>query len=104
MLSGNPIVRTQRRELLFALRVLSSLSLQDSFQSRKASLPRGAARKYSYRLTFKNVVLEVLTAVDVKSSVFWDIPPCGPLKVNRCFGGSFFDPEDGGDMFLRKVG
>jgi hypothetical protein len=25
---------------------------------------------------------EFLTAVDIKSSVFWDIMPCGPLKVN----------------------
>jgi hypothetical protein len=51
--------------------------------------------------------------------------PCSPLKVNRRFGGThrlqhspllascfhtgfllglFFDPEDGGDMFLRNVG
>jgi hypothetical protein len=26
---------------------------------------------------------EVLTAVAVKSSIFWDITPCGLLKVNR---------------------
>jgi hypothetical protein len=32
--------------------------------------------------------------------------PCSPLRVNRRFGllGLFFEPEDGGDMFLRKVG
>jgi hypothetical protein len=30
---------------------------------------------------------EVLTAVIMQSSVFWDITPCNPLKVNRCFGG-----------------
>jgi hypothetical protein len=65
-----------------------------------------------------------------KVSVFWDISiaPCSPLKGNRCCGGTcrvdlqgwravpatcflaafllclFFDPEDWGDMFLRKVG
>jgi hypothetical protein len=31
---------------------------------------------------------EVLTAVVMKSSVFWDITPCGPLKVNRRLGGT----------------
>jgi hypothetical protein len=30
---------------------------------------------------------EVLTAVVVKGSVFWDITPYTPLKVNRRFGG-----------------
>jgi hypothetical protein len=25
---------------------------------------------------------EVLTAVVMKSSIFWDIMPCGPLEVN----------------------
>jgi hypothetical protein len=69
----------------------------------------------------------VLTAVVMKSTIFWDIMSCSPLKVNRRFGGTyrlnfqgqrisrallatcfhagflrglFFDPEDGGDMFL----
>jgi hypothetical protein len=31
---------------------------------------------------------EVLTTVIVKSSVFWDITPCSPSKVNRSFGGT----------------
>jgi hypothetical protein len=62
-----------------------------------------------------------------KNSIFWDITPCSPLKVDRrvrgtrrlhlhcrrisrsCFHAGFlldlcFDPEDGGDMFLRNVG
>jgi hypothetical protein len=72
-----------------------------------------------------NVGVEVLTAVVMKGTIFWDITPCSPLKVNRRFGGTyllhlhgsvfhlltrwfllglFFDPKDGGDMFLRKVG
>jgi hypothetical protein len=65
----------------------------------------------------------------MKSSVFWNIKPCSPLKINRRFGGTyrlhiqclrirkaefvtcfnagfvlglFFDTEDGGDLFLRK--
>jgi hypothetical protein len=35
------------------------------------------------------VGFEVLTAVVMKSSVFWDITPCSPLKVNRHFGGTY---------------
>jgi hypothetical protein len=33
------------------------------------------------------VGFEVLTAVVLKSSTFWDITSCSPLKVNRHFGG-----------------
>jgi hypothetical protein len=67
----------------------------------------------------------------VKSTIFWDITMCSPLKVDRRFGGAcrfhlqgrrisgallstffqagfllgvFFEPEDGGDMFLRNDG
>jgi hypothetical protein len=32
---------------------------------------------------------EVLTAVIVKSSAFWDITPCSPLKDNRRCGGTY---------------
>jgi hypothetical protein len=35
------------------------------------------------------VGFEVLTAVFVKSYIFWDITPCSPLKVNRCSGGTY---------------
>jgi hypothetical protein len=31
---------------------------------------------------------EVLTAVVMKSSIFWDITPCSPLKVTGRFGGA----------------
>jgi hypothetical protein len=74
------------------------------------------------------VRFEVLTAVVMKSSVFWDITTCSPLKVSRRFGGtcnlhlreskwqaelrlspaftlvSCLDPEVGGDTLLRNVG
>jgi hypothetical protein len=58
----------------------------------------------------------------MKSTIFWDMTPCIPLSFSRRFGGTyhllanlppacslvcwtyFFDPEDGGDMFLRNVG
>jgi hypothetical protein len=52
-------------------------------------------------------------------SIFWDITPCSPFKVNRRFGeifssgfhllydgyliGLFFDPEDRGNMFLQSL-
>jgi hypothetical protein len=34
------------------------------------------------------------TCAYMKSTTFWDITPCGPLRVN------LEDPEDGGNMFL----
>jgi hypothetical protein len=37
--------------------------------------------------TAKN--LKILTAMVMKSSIFWDITPCSPLKVNRHFGGTY---------------
>jgi hypothetical protein len=74
------------------------------------------------------VRFEDLTAMVIKSTIFWDITPCSLFKVNRRFGGTyrlnlqgrrnkfskktsskqvandFFDLEDGGDMFLRNIG
>jgi hypothetical protein len=38
--------------------------------------------------TTTNVGFEVLTAVVMKSKIFWDITPCSPLKFNRHFGGT----------------
>jgi hypothetical protein len=32
---------------------------------------------------------KVLTAVAIKSSVFWAITLCSPVKVNKCFGGTY---------------
>jgi hypothetical protein len=69
----------------------------------------------------------------MKSTIFWEITPCSPLKINRRFGGTcrlhfhgrkiiqainqcesrwqaelllgiFFDPDYGSDIFLRNVG
>jgi hypothetical protein len=36
----------------------------------------------------RNVGFDVLTAVVMKSSIFWDITPCNPLRINRRFGGT----------------
>jgi hypothetical protein len=41
-----------------------------------------------------NVGFEILTAVTVNSSIFWDTTPCSLLKINRHFGDY---------MFLRNV-
>jgi hypothetical protein len=34
------------------------------------------------------IEIEVLSAVVMKSNIFWDITPCSPLKINQCLGGS----------------
>jgi hypothetical protein len=72
----------------------------------------------------------ILKAVIMKNTIFCDIPPCSPLKVNQHFGRTLylhlqgrisqaryqcesgwqgiifclFDPDDGGNMFLQNVG
>jgi hypothetical protein len=40
-------------------------------------------------LTTRFVEFEVITAVVMKSTIFWDITPCSLLKVNRRFGGTY---------------
>jgi hypothetical protein len=40
-------------------------------------------------LIIRNVGVEVFTAVVMKCTIFWDIMPCSPLKVNRRFGGTY---------------
>jgi hypothetical protein len=35
------------------------------------------------------VVFEVLTAAVTKSTIFWDITPCSPLRVNWHFRGTY---------------
>jgi hypothetical protein len=76
--------------------------------------------------TIQRIVgFEVLSAVAMKSNIFWDITSCSQLKVSWRFGGayrlnlqdrifacfhadifpdSFFDPEVGGEMSLWNVG
>jgi hypothetical protein len=49
-------------------------------------------------------MFEVLTAVGMKSTIFWDIRVCFATCFHAGFLlGLFFDPEDGGNMFLRNV-
>jgi predicted membrane protein len=66
------------------------------------------ARSYTEEQNERTYVgFEVLTAVVMKSSVFWDITPCSLLAT--CFHtglllGLLIDLEYGGDVFLRNVG
>jgi hypothetical protein len=41
------------------------------------------------------VGFEVLTVVVMKSTVFWDIMPCNPVKVKQHFGGTKTPPSSG---------
>jgi hypothetical protein len=59
-------------------------------------------RQYFYPIDRR---YECETDTCLKSSVFWDITTCSPLKVNGRTGffiGVFFDPEDGGNVFFEK--
>jgi hypothetical protein len=49
---------------------------------------------------YNRVGFEVFTAVFLKSIFFWDMTPlaCSLLRL------LFYNPEDGGDTFLRNVG
>jgi hypothetical protein len=64
------------------------------------------------KITIYFVGFEVLIAVVMKNSIFWNVMPRSPSKVSRHFGGTchagfvlglFFDPEDGSNMFLLNV-
>jgi hypothetical protein len=54
-------------------------------------LSYGMAKSWHYCSSklYWSVGFEVLTAVVMKSTVFWDITLCSPLKVNRRFGGTY---------------
>jgi hypothetical protein len=45
--------------------------------------------KLNVKTDLKYVGFEVLTAVVMKSTTFWDITPCNPLKVNPRFGRTY---------------
>jgi hypothetical protein len=53
-----------------------------------ASTVTGNSKQYITLQNWLNVGSEVLTAVVMKSPIFWDKPPCSPLKVHRRFGGT----------------
>jgi hypothetical protein len=45
-------------------------------------------KKWNIQTNKEHVGFEVLTAVVIKSSVFWDMTQCSPLKVDRRFRGT----------------
>jgi hypothetical protein len=52
--------------------------------------PHAGASLHVGDLQLTNFVgFEVLTAVVMNNTVFWDVTPCSPLKVNRRFGGTY---------------
>jgi hypothetical protein len=51
---------------------------------------RSAYRKSIIWNSWIYVRFEILTAVVVKSSVFWDVTLCSSLKVNRRFGVTYY--------------
>jgi hypothetical protein len=44
---------------------------------------------WDHKSLIYRVGFEVLTAVVMKSTIFWDITSCSPLKVNRRFGRTY---------------
>jgi hypothetical protein len=80
--------------------------------------------RYFFKLSIQQridgyiITFEVLTAVIRKIYIFWNTTPRGPLKVRLRFGGrsasyvipagfllaSFFEPEDGGEIYLQDIG
>jgi hypothetical protein len=52
---------------------------------RTGHFPNTATNVAAYAEMF---AFEVSTAVVIKSSIFWDMMLCSPLKVNRRFGGT----------------
>jgi hypothetical protein len=54
--------------------------------SKKVKLTLMSPKNARYK---KSVGFEVLTAVVMKSSIFWDIMPCSPLEISRRFGGIY---------------
>jgi hypothetical protein len=65
-------------------RVTCSVRETTSIYNILVSIPYGPFGKPRH----KEVGFEIITAVTMKRSIFWDIMPCSLLKVNQCFGGS----------------
>jgi hypothetical protein len=62
----------------------------DDINTAKLNSLRRIAKQMLY------VGFEVLTAVVMKSTIFWDITSCSPLYFKRCFGGTYSQQLNGG--------
>jgi hypothetical protein len=69
--------------VVFYRRETWSLALREEYRL-KVSENRARGRIFGPKLD-EILEFEVLTAVVMKSSIFWDIMPCSPLIVNRRF-------------------
>jgi hypothetical protein len=38
---------------------------------------------FQQRINIQKLVFEVLTAVTMKSTIFWHVAPCGPIEVHQ---------------------
>jgi hypothetical protein len=122
----------KKRDHLDALFLIQVYSVLNSvLRLSKLSLKRLSVAIILEKILRKSLGLEVLTSVVMRNSVFWDITPCCPLKMNRRFGErvasifrsknktnkkpvrsrsqacsllGLFHPEDGGDISLLYVG
>jgi hypothetical protein len=61
---------------------------KESVESQLRCQPGGKILIIEIIVTIITVGFEVLTAVLMKSTIFWDITPCSPLKDNRHFEGT----------------
>jgi hypothetical protein len=68
-----------------------------------SSAPLFELRNYLTNLMKYDIVgFEVLTAVVMKSTIFWDITPCSPLSVNQRFGVTYYLHLQGRKNMLSK--
>jgi hypothetical protein len=51
--------------------------------------PQSGLLPFNKQTKINYVGFEILTAVVMKSTIFWDVTPCSPLSVNRRFGGTY---------------
>jgi hypothetical protein len=65
-----------------------TLSRKSLLESQQTSRPNASSSLWRNIGIFYFVGFEVLTAVVMSNSIFWDITPCSPLKDNRRLGGT----------------
>jgi hypothetical protein len=68
-------------------------------QEKNAGIGHHKAWQIDYGKNISLVRFEVLTAVVMKSAMFWDMTPCSPLKVNQRFGETNRLQRQGGRSF-----